>query len=450
MKKLYSIIACALLLGVAMYWYFHRDSDRARDVLPADAVAVAVFQPSELAKNLGLEPNDIKRISSTFEDLNDAFDLTKPIYVFTTETGLSGFSLNVKDADKVAESLDFFGYKDEEQGDLHWIVNDGDGIGLYDKEKMLVCKVGNAQEESAIRSKVETLMQQKRQKLEAFGNINKQDGELKFTAPLKLILEDRGFKGQGEKTKELEDAVLNTAFKVENHALSLTAKLDTPTDLELPLAPIKGNLGDMEPADACFRLCVNMNGEQLLPYLREVPQLRSALLAMNMSIDADMMIKAIDGDVSLSIPRFDLKDPDFVFIATLANTDFLTYADEWGGVTRRGASDFATSDGNICFGVRDGKLYICSKREIGKLEKKGQGESSKSWEAKGKYLSASIDIAKIVKAYPAAMVILVTVPAARELLDGIEQVTVSADTKQSLELRIETKEDVKELISKVL
>ena len=33
MKKIVIGIICLLLVGVAAYWYFHRDNDKARDVL---------------------------------------------------------------------------------------------------------------------------------------------------------------------------------------------------------------------------------------------------------------------------------------------------------------------------------------------------------------------------------------------------------------------------------
>lgn len=447
MKKLLIGIICLLLVVAACVWFFHRDNDKARDVLPADAAAVAVFEPAEFAEKCGLTLDDIKSVTAVLGGLEDAIDLKKPIYAFTTESGLTGFSLNLLDAEKLVKSLDSFGFVNEEQDGLKWIVKGKDGIACLDEGKVLVCNVASTADVNNVRSEMVKLMKQKRQDVKALDNTNKQDGLLRFSAPLKLIDAVSPSINKSADLKGLDEAVLNTAFQVESKALKLKAKLDTPKDLELPLAPIKGTLAGIGPAEPFLWLCVNMKGEQLLPYLREVSDLRSALLALNMSVDADMMIKAINGDVTLSVPKFDLQHPDFILTATLSNTEFLKNADDWKGIKKRGSSDFLLDDAGIYFGVQDGKLYIASSERMASNAFQEAPKDAFQSAAKGKYLSASLNVGQLIQAYPGIAILLQTVPQIRELTQSLERISLTADTQQSLELSLETKKPVKDLIS---
>ena len=447
MKKIVIGIVCLLLVGVAAYWYFHRDNDKARDVLPEDAAAVAVFEPAEFAEKCGLTLDDIKSVASVFGGLEEAIDLRKPVYAFTTESGMTGFSLNILDADKLVNSVSSFGFDSEEQDGLKWIVKGDDGIACLDADKMLVCNVPSSADTDAVRSEMVKLMKQSRQDVNALADVNKQDGLLRFSAPLKLLDAVSPSINSSADLKGLQDAVLNTAFQVENKALKLTARLDTPEKLQLPLAPIKGNLAGIGPAEPFIWLCVNMNGEQLLPYLRDVPELRTALLALNLNVDADMMIKAINGDVSLSIPKLDLEHPDFIFTATLTNTDFLANAADWDGISKRGDADFFIDQAGVFFGVQAGKLYIASSQRLADNAFMEAPKDAFQSAAKGKYLSASINVGQLIKSYPGIALLLRTVPQIRELTDAIERVSLTADTQQSLELSLETKKPVKDLIS---
>ena len=65
---------------------------------------------------------------------------------------------------------------------------------------------------------------------------------------------------------------------------------------------------------------------------------------------------------------------------------------------------------------------------------------------KGKYLSASLDIAQLVGAYPGINMMLRVVPQVREVIDALDQVTLTADSQQSMQLSLQTKKPVKEVI----
>ena len=153
MKKLVFGIIALLLAGVAAYWFFHRDNDKARDVLPQDATAAMVLEPAELASELGLNLKDIFNLVSSFGDVEGTIDFTKPVYAFTTESGLGGISLNVEDADKLQKLIEPFAAIEEKDG-FKWIVKGNDGIGCLDKDKMLLCNVTSPSQWDGVREEM--------------------------------------------------------------------------------------------------------------------------------------------------------------------------------------------------------------------------------------------------------------------------------------------------------
>ena len=448
MKRFVIIATCLLLVGVAV-WYFFPKSDEARDVLPEDASAVAMFEPVELFKELDFPLEKVSKLVMNFEDLVEAIDLTKPVYAFASEDGLSGVALNVKETDRLLKAASSFGFASEEQNGLWWLASKN-SIGCFDKNKMLLLNPVPEVQQDALRDKMTKLMTQSRQNVPVLDKAKKQSGVVRASVSLASL------PGQYAKffltDADLSKAFLNYAFRIEKKALVHSTKVEGVENLSLPLAPIKGNLTGMEPEEPFIWACFNMKGEELLPYLRKSSQLRSALLALNMCVDADMMIKAIDGDVTIAVPQASQEQLDFLLTATLANTDFLKNAADWN-VNRRGSTDFfITQDGfDVFFGVRDERLYIASNERLAnKACQKADDVEDYQKEAKGKYLSASLDLEKLFETVSrgfSSMALVLNVPQIREVADALERVSLTADSQQSFELRLETDKPVKDIFS---
>ena len=186
MKKLVFGIIALLLAGVAAYWFFHRDNDKARDVLPQDATAAMVLEPAELASELGLNLKDIFNLVSSFGDVEGTIDFTKPVYAFTTESGLGGISLNVEDADKLQKLIEPFAAIEEKDG-FKWIVKGNDGIGCLDKDKMLLCNVTSPSQWDGVREEMVKLMKQSRQDVPALEKAKEQKGVFHASTTLSNI-----------------------------------------------------------------------------------------------------------------------------------------------------------------------------------------------------------------------------------------------------------------------
>ena len=114
---------------------------------------------------------------------------------------------------------------------------------------------------------------------------------------------------------------------------------------------------------------LNVDGSVLLPLLRKVPELRTALVALNFCVDADQIIRAVNGDVSLAVSEGATSLHDWLFTAQLQNQDFLRNVLAWqrGGMFSSiarfvidGEKDFRLvgDDFEAYFGMRDGSLYV--------------------------------------------------------------------------------------------
>ena len=448
MKKYIFALFCLLFLIIAAYIYFCHDDDKARNVLPKEVTAVAVIKPAELFLDLGLPVEKMSKLPLNFEGIMESVDLTKPIYTFATEKGLTGVAMNVIDADKLLQAVSVFSYATEEQQGFHWIVNNN-SIGCIDEDKMLLIGPVPTAEQESFRPEMLELMNQERQDVPVLDRAEEQRGVLLVSSSL-ANLPTQYTKALPADT-DLSEAFLNMALRIDEKAIRLTTKVEGIDKLDMPMSPIEGNL--IEPKEPFAWIAFNTKGEDLLPNLRQEPRLRSALLALNMCVDADMMIKAIDGDVSIALPKVDMNNPDFILTAMLSNTEFLKNAEDWE-VNRRSTTDFSiTQNGfSVYFGVREQKLYIASSEELANKACQETEAEDFQEDAKGKYLTASLDIDELMEylfSTPSLISVMFTLPQIREVADAFERVTLTAESPQSFELSIETDEPVKDIISKI-
>jgi len=444
---LFMIVAIVAVMAVGVFYLFGRDKDACRDVIPQDATAVAMFEPADFLEQLGFAPNKAGKLVMNLEDVAEGIDLSNPVYAFVSENGLSGITLNVRDVDKLLKAFSASGYASEEQRGYQWVA-DKNSIGCIDKDKMLLCGPVSEMEQDALRSEMVRLMTQGHHSVPVFEKAKQQKGVLRLCTSLANL--PKMYSIPLPDGIDPSHAFLSAALRIDEKAVVFSIEVEGAGNISLPYGPIQGDWIGMLPAKPFARFCANMKGEELLLNLREVPELRTALLALNMCVDADMMIKAIDGDVALVVPKLDFQHPDFLFTAKLANTDFLANADEWSQVQRTGAQNFIIEyEGKQAyFGVHEGCLYVAFSPVTADMACQKSDADDFLQAAKGKYLSASLDVGQVIDAYPnqGVAILLKTLPQVREITNAFECVSLAADSPQRIELSIQTNKPVKEIV----
>lgn len=462
MKKLFVGAVCLLLVaGAAAYWYFHRSGDAARDVLPANAEAVAVLEPAELIEALGLPLDLVSKLPMGLEDFVEAIDLEKPVYAFVSDDDLSGASLNVKDAEKFVKAASGLGFGSEEQGGFRWLTN-GSFMACLDHDKLLLCGPVPESGQGALRNKMIDMMRQSRQDVALLDKANRQTGSIRLCVSLGSLSKEQmptGFDGSG--------AFLCSTLKVGKRDITLSANVEDKdgkpysgrAEGEELLQPIDGLLPTVLPEKPFAWLCFGVKGENLLNVLRSGPQVSATLMMLNvLFFDADLMLKAIDGDVIVMMPKADFDRKEILLTARISNSDFLKNAKDWdtttsqGGMSlrKRGQEDdyvFTFNDEQAYFGVRGDFLYLTSSERLANQVLQESEHGILQPMVAGKHICGSMDIAQIVEAYQAISLILRTMPQLREAVDAFQHVSLSANTPNSIELSIETNKPVKEVIS---
>ena len=102
--------------------------------------------------------------------------------------------------------------------------------------------------------------------------------------------------------------------------------------------PIQGTYLSNIPKNNKTWICFGSNGKKGLEQIKKFPAVKEMLTALNLGIDADNIIRAIDGDVLLLSSKsadksetYDdvLKEADFSLVANLKNSDFMKDMDYW-------------------------------------------------------------------------------------------------------------------------
>ena len=467
MKK-FVFLALVVLATAAAAWYLLRPGDKARDLLPADATAVAVFQPAELFQALGLTSDEIKKMTAGLGDLAEAIDLTEPAYAFVSENGLAGVAINVNDAEKLLSAASDFGFASTAGHGYQWIANSY-SIGLSDGDKLLLCGPASAGEQDALRSEMLRLMKQSRQDVPMLDRTDRQKGFLRLSSTLGSLPKEYVPKGF-----DISDAYLNASLAVGDKDMTLSMNVEDadgkpyaawPEGEEL-LKPIDGRLPIVVPDDDPFAwLRLGVKGDRLLSILRSGPRVSVMLMALNVVFfDVDQMLKAIDGDVAIVMPKADILRREALLTAHISNSDFLKDAEELDMSTqngmslhRRGAADdyvFTFRGERFYFGVRGETLYIATSERLAdqfvQQEARGKelppalGQSEKG--ARGKYLSGSVDLGQLVRSYASVALMLGAAPQVYEAIDALDRLNIESEAPMSFKLSLTTKKPLGEII----
>lgn len=461
-----AVVALLAVVGAAAYFLCGRRSAAYASALPADATALVRLDPVELLKEAEMSPFELvaylSRVART-EDRPTGIDLKNPAYAFAAASGNFGLVAHLSDAADFAAlctSLHADGRASaiSRSRGYSWVLLENEWLCAFDDERALVMgpAVGAAQDK--LRTEMTRLLGQKQadsalptsrfSRLQATGGIVAAVAAPELLpAEARALLRQAGIASAADAQlalslrAEAADLVLDAAVVAESpEAQTQLAKLDSF------LRPIGGVLDTFGTGSATASLQLNVSGSTLLAALRSNESVRTALLAMNLVIDLDRIIEAVDGDVAIEyqdIPGQRLLDsPASAFkglslYATLANDDFLAAADDWGTdllrVQRIGGQSFAVDVYNtrIRFGVESGVFYLGDDKVLQPSRSSQLHEGGN--EARGQRLYATFDMPALLRNVPGAAVLPDAVARCR-------RITLAMPAADRLQLRLSAQE----------
>ena len=394
MKK-YGFIAGLVLAVIAatVAWNFFRTGDdNMASSIPADATMVGRIDLKKLALDYGLDMNDLKDLFSSAIEGEETGIKAQAVSYFFASQGKFGVIVPLSDEKDFATWLRREGSDIEEQRGMKWVVN-GNMIMGFNNDRAIIMGPALGSDQDALRNTIYTCITQKESESGKQGRLYKLldernegiavssngQGFADVTLPHKidflptsLSFGDMdlvaGFSAHKEKLS------LNFTISSENPSVNkLLDKFDKALD------KIDGSLLRTTPSNALFHLEIGLDGDDLLHLLRENKILRTGLLALNMVVDLDKIIKTVDGDVSFSVLDFDNSAPSFLFQAQLENDNFMKNVAGWNdaGTQALGVNFYAQDKNNaVCtisgtpvyFGTRNKRLSISNVEALVKAE----------------------------------------------------------------------------------
>lgn len=393
----------AVVAAVGSFLLLRSPSTAYLNALPKDAMALARLDVKSLLEEAKITKEETAELLQRYlkpegKSPDIGLDFKQPVYAFAAKDGHFGLLAAVADADDLTtwcESLAAAGHASaiSRQRGYSWVVVEEKWLMAFDDEKAVAMgpDVGAAQ--GQLRTVIAQLMKQNGDEsaldTDLYRLLGTKDEPVVAAVKPELLPEDvlgtmRSFRlkssqqGLYRLTMDPDDNELEVDIDIVSDDEEVKANLKKMNAL---MRPVDGRLTDNAHADNAIWLTFNTQGKDLLKLLRSEPSIRTTLLTLNLVVDVDRTIEAIDGDVALeaiqgkAIPegenvRFNFDFKNLSLVAQVANTDFLSGASSWGnrfiGVQTLSPTEYVVNiePTPIHFGVKDKTFYSGSQRGL--------------------------------------------------------------------------------------
>lgn len=339
-------VALVLCVWLGMKVWSSDDYLRA---LPARSKALAVIDIARLQDEAQLTAEDLEALLSD-DEKDSGIDWSKAIYAFVTERERAGVLAAVNDE----SALESFLRKQAEAGvctemekrsGYHWTLCGGSWLLGFGDGRLLVMGPCMASETNELRQEMLKCFRQDKEESgmqsSLFADVSKKNAPLSLVARMDVLpmsyiesfmmkipehawLSDVNLSAGVHIGKEgvIVDGEINSANKDINRYIEETAKIG---------GTVNAAFADYVPEDALLWGCLNVDGANLLEELRQIPSLRTALIGLNMTFDADRIISSMKGDVAITVKSAAWNaSGNYLLSAQLENDDFLNGSDSWG------------------------------------------------------------------------------------------------------------------------
>jgi hypothetical protein len=203
----------------------------------------------------------------------------------------------------------------------------------------------------------------------------------------------------------------------------------------------------------------NTDGEAFYKKLGENPLMGAVLPQLSAFCNMDLMLQAIDGNVSVAVDEVSDNSVKFLFTAQVKNKDFMAKAGEWESNLANFGMQCQQIEGdnymlsvngtNFCLGVRDDMLYIASDYDIakggGKFTSLKDGSSLSSI-VDGKVLYFSLDMKKLKEILSASDPSFRRDESVQKVFGYLDRLNMSSDEPMVGEIELTTNQKISDII----
>lgn len=471
-KYIFLILAIVAVVAIGGYYFLFGKKDVCKDVIPEDAKAVMVLDSKQLVKQMGIGISDIVDFLKSDKKEDIGIDLLSPMYGFLSNESYLCAVIALSDADDFEEAFKEKGISVESQRGFKWAYNK-EMIVCFNDDKALLLGPITQTESHNMRPRMVEWMSQSSSKSPILSSALKQDGALCLSSKMSVL---PGTYMQSalqylNNPFDLDKVFLNAELSIREKSLLLSASVESDEDdikglvtkHKDILRPIQASQLRSSTNDPLLWVGFNTKGASLLEELRKNSVLRLFLVGINLCVDADMMLKAVDGNVCFELNDILLNKADFTLKAQVTNQDFLENANEWNTGFLGNSYSFKSIGKNnyilqgvgntTYFGVKDNLAYISSNQSVTNNEKSNTSDNfvtNNKSQIDGKVIYASVNMNKLARL---PMIQNMMNDDSRKLnafFDKMDRFNFSATDYLHYDVELTTKEDISDFIKQFL
>lgn len=469
MKK-YLILAVVVIALVVIggYFFLFGRKDVCKSVIPENAKAVMVLDAKQLASQLDINITDIIRFLQSDKNEKTGIDVLSPMYGFLSSEGYMCGVLPLSDADDMEDFLKEKKVEVESQRGFRWAYT-AQMLLCFDDKKALALGPISQVESHNMRPRMVEWMEQGSSKSPLLPSVLDQDGALRLCSKMSVV--PSSYMQQAlqylNNPFDMDKVFLNATLGVEDKALHLSTSIQSEEEEMQQLLsqhnsifrPIQANRLKSSVSDPVVWVGFNANGDSLLVELRKNALVRMFLMGVNLCMDADMLIKSIDGDVSLELSA----PSEYTLKAQVTKQDFLKNVSDWSTGFLHKSYSFKPVDKNnfvlqgdgknTYFGVIDNQVYVSTNQNVTKLSENNASDdfvTRYNSQIQGKLFYASVSINKLTRFREVQNMMSDDAKKFYYFLDKTDRLTVSAKDYLHYDIELTTKDNISDFIKLLL
>ena len=373
--KPYCISACLLIIA-----FLSSCSDgEYRQAMPKACAALVSF---DVGKISGVGNATLLKVLLRVRNLDESgIDLTRKIYLFESPDGNLGICAKVQDKGKLEQMFAKMSGKPVKYREACFArVGDAWLAGYNDRSLLIMGPLPVAAQEAMKGTMAQYLRQDEDNSVMAspmFGKLETISGSMAMVARAQALPKQLaapmtlGAPKDADASQVLiaaEMSVENRRLTIEGRPFSFNQRINKEIEESFKVyRPITGAYLQSMSDEALLGMFVNVDGKRFLPVLQHDKGFQALLAGINQAIDMDNIIRSVDGDMCIIVPRYSDGAVQLSMAARLAHARWLADVPYWKQSVPQGArlvdagkNVYSYSDGktSFCFGVSEDKQFF--------------------------------------------------------------------------------------------